>query len=231
MKKTLSLILVIVLCMLLVACGDVEITKPAEDSKETSRVGGNISIKPTEDDTTESAPEEEPAPKIEVKGVAIGEKIVTEFVEMTFDKVVVDENIKHSVKIGHVTRTTGPDPIAGQKYVCLSGTIKNISTSPLPVYDFFIGEFELDGYKYEVDANDCDILDGSGQTETEIDPLMEYVIRIYVAIPNSLADSHSSCTLYFGFYDAFDNKELSRNKAFEEEPIPLCPYQCKVTLK
>lgn len=60
---------------------------------------------------------------------------------------------------------------------------------------------------------------------------MEYKIRVYIAVPDDLANNHSSCTLYFGFYDLFDNAELSKNRAFEEEPITLCPYQYLVTIK
>jgi len=150
---------------------------------------------------------------------------------MSFDDYVVEADVKYSVTTGYVTRITGPEPLAGQKYICLSGTIQNTSTAPLPVYDFFIGNFKLDEYNYEVDANDIDVLDGEGQTKSEIDPLMTYNYRLYVAIPDALADSYSSCNFTFGFFDGFENQELSHIRAFEDNPISLCPYQFDINLK
>ena len=163
--------------------------------------------------------------------LGLGEAISTDFVTMSFDDYVVAADVKHSVTTGFVTRITGPEPLAGQKYICLSGTIQNTSTAPLPVYDFFLGNFELDGYNYEVTANDIDVLDGEGQTKSEIDPLMTYNYRLYVAIPDTLADSYSSCNFTFGFFDGFENQELSYIRSFEDDPISLCPYQYDVTLK
>ncbi len=163
--------------------------------------------------------------------LSLGESLSTDFVTMSFDDYIVAADVKHSVTTGYVTRITGPEPLAGQKYICLTGTIQNTSTSPLPVYDFFIGNFELDGYNYEVSANDIDILDGEGQTKSEIDPLMVYNYRLYVAIPDALADSYSSCNFSFGFFDGFENQELAYIRSFEENPISLCPYQYDVTLK
>ncbi|MBO7252366.1 MAG: hypothetical protein J6V25_07050, partial [Oscillospiraceae bacterium] len=182
---------------------------------------------------TEAAPATEapasPAPSSQ--NAEMGSTISTDFVEITLTNLLVAEDIKHSVKSGHITYTTGPEPVAGQKYICISGTIRNTSNAPLPVYDFFLGDFELDGYHYQVDATDCDILDGEGSPVTNIDPLMEYTIRIYVAIPNSLADNHGSCIFSFGFFDHFDNQELAYNRSFAEDPIALCPYRYTLTLK
>jgi hypothetical protein len=155
----------------------------------------------------------------------LNETFGTDFVEICFTDITVAQDIKYSVTTGNVTRITGPEPVAGQQYICLSGTICNTSTSPLPVYDFFVGNFCLDGYNYEVTANDCDILDGEGQTKSEIDPLMEYVIRIYVAVPDSLATSYGNIQFSFGFHEGFDNYQLSSDRAFEEDPIALCPYR------
>lgn len=168
---------------------------------------------------------EDSIPDIEVIEIAIGDTLSTEFVEMTFENVIVAENIKYSVTTGNSTRTTGPEPISGQQYICISGKIVNTSKSSLPVYDFFIGDIDIDGYIYSVSASDCDILDGEGAPVYSIDPLMEYVFRIYTAIPETLASSYASANFHFGFYDSFDNEELAMNMAFEEDPISLCPYQ------
>lgn len=176
------------------------------------------------------APQEE-IPAAEVSSVSMGGSASTDFVEIRFQDCIVQENIKYSVTTGVVTRTTGPDPLAGQQYVCLTGKIQNKSTSPLPVYDFFLGNFCIDGYNYAVGATDCDILTPDGNTVTKIDPLVEYDFRIYTAIPDSLANSYSECTFTFGFFDGFENGELSSVRAFEEDPISHCPYQYSLTIR
>ena len=173
-------------------------------------------------------PETEGPAKIEVVDLSIGSSLSTGFVDMYFNEIVVDRDIQKSVTVDNVTRTTGPDPLDGQHYVCISGVIINTSTAPLPVYDFFLGRFDLNGYTYEVSANDCDILSPDGSPESEIDPLMEYEFRIYTAIPDALAEQAAAgdgCSFTFGFYDGFDNYELSSNRAFSDDPIAECPYQ------
>ena len=113
----------------------------------------------------------------------------------------------------------------------LLGNAQIITSRELPVYDFFIGEFDIDGYKYEVTANDCEVYTSNGETESSIPPLTEYSFIMYADIPTELADNNNSINYRFGFYDMFDNSELSRNKAFEDDPISLCPYQYAITVK
>lgn len=178
-------------------------------------------------DMTEPEPTEAPA-EIEVAELPIGTSLDTGFVFMTFDEVVVQEDIQKSVTIDHVTRITGPDPLPGQVYICLSGTIKNTTTSELPVYDFFAGRFQIGDYEYSVSANDCDVLSADGSTESMIAPLMEYEYRIYAAIPAELQEFIAAGEPYsftFGFYDNFDNQELAYNRSFSDDAIALCPYQ------
>lgn len=178
-------------------------------------------------DMTEPEPTEAPA-EIEVAELPIGTSLDTGFVFMTFDEVVVQEDIQKSVTIDHVTRTTGPDPLPGQVYICLSGTIKNTTTSELPVYDFFEGRFQIGDYEYSVSANDCDVLSADGSTESMIAPLMEYEYRIYTAIPAELQEFIAAGEPYsftFGFYYNFDNQELAYNRSFSDDAIALCPYQ------
>lgn len=173
----------------------------------------------------------EVAPEIAATNISMGDSAATDFVDIHFQKFVVKEDIKLSVQTGNVTRITGPDPLAGQQYVCLSGKITNKSTSPLPVYDFFTGNFSIDGYNYTVGATDCDILTPDGQMVSSIDPLVEYDFRIYTAIPDVLANSYEACTFTFGFFDGFKNEDLSYIRAFEEDPVSHCPYQYQLIIK
>lgn len=184
-----------------------------------------VELPPVEMEETE--PTEGPA-KIEVVELPLGSMLNTGWMEMSFDEVIVEEDIQKSVTIDNVTRITGPDPLPGQVYVCLSGTIKNTSTGELPVYDFFAGRFKIGDYEYEVSANDCDILSPDGSLESEIDPLLTYEYRIYTAIPVELQEyfyAGEPCSFTFGFYDGFDNYELASNRAFSDDAIAECPYQ------
>jgi len=177
------------------------------------------------------ATEAPPAPAAGAREtLTLGDPVSTDFVSIRLDECIVNPDIKMSVTIGNVTRTTGPEPLPGQQYICLEGRIQNTSTSPLPVYDFFTGKFDLDGYTYKVGATDCDILTPDGQTVSSIDPLMEYTIRIYTAIPNQLAENLGSARFTFGFFDGFENQELASIRAFSEDPIAQCPYQFVIEL-
>ncbi len=220
-----TVITVLLVVLIVVVIGgktqNVQLQGPAE-------LPGTITtLPPIEMETPEN---ENPPVQIEAETLTMGSALETDFVKILFTDVVVERDIQNSVTIDRVTRITGPDPVPGQKYICLSGTIINTSTAPLPVYDFFLGKFTLDSYTYEVTANDCDILSAYGDTESMIEHLMEYEIRIYKAIPDALADTFSTCSFNFGFYDGFDNHELSYNKSFSDNPIAECPYQYFIPL-
>lgn len=180
-----------------------------------------------EDVVTEEQESASAYANVEVSECSMGTVFGTDFVDFCFDELMIEKDIQKTVTIDNVSNITGPQPLEGQQYVCLSGTIVNTSKQPLPVYDFFLGQFDLDGYLYEVSANDCDILSEDGSPVNNIDPLMEYEIRIFTAIPDALAEKCASGdgSFTFGFYDGFDNYELSYNRSFEKEPIGMCPYQ------
>lgn len=178
-----------------------------------------------------AAPEPEaPAAPVLTQQVSLGETFRTDFVEITFKDMVVDTDVKYAVTTGIVTRKSGPDPVPGQKYICLTGTIRNISNSALPVYDFFLGNFDLGGYQYAVDASDCGVLDGEGSLMSKIVPLMEYHFRVYLAIPEAMEVNPDQFAFTFGFYDLFDNQDLARSRSFSDNPISECPYRFTLVL-
>lgn len=219
MKKT--VLISLTLCMLLSLCACVGKKDTLPTPKEDNA-----------DKTTETFAEKEDFEETNVVAseIAIGDTLSTEFVEMTFEELTIAEDIKYSVENGSLTITSGPEPISGQLYVCISGKIKNTSKSPLSVSSyFFVGEMNIDGYKYSINSADCEILDGKGMGTYSIDPLTEYVFRFYKAIPESLANSYTSAAFRFGFFDLFDTEELRKN-ASEEDPISLCPYQYILSL-
>ncbi len=153
----------------------------------------------------------------------LGDTIKTDFAEISLNSFDFTDNVQKSVKVGSFTHTTGPAPVNGKYYALAEGTIKNISKSQLPVYDFFIGVLDVDGYTYKLGASDCDILDESGQSMSNIDPLINYELRLYVSVPEELINTAENATLSMGFFDKFDNQELSRIRN-DEDVIEKCPY-------
>ena len=223
MKKIIALSLILILCFSLCACGGKNTDAPATETTTAAQAQADA-VAP---ETTTVA---------ENKAVAFGfnEKITLDFVEMTFNEYYIKEDVRESITTNDsikVTRTFGPQPEDGMQFICFKGVIKNIAKSELPVYDFFLGEFDIDGYVFEATANDCKVYNANGETESTIPPLTEYSFILYAAIPNELANNNTAINFRFGFYDMFDNTELSRNKAFEENPISLCPYQYAITIK
>ena len=212
--------LVVVALVLVLAIGGGEKNTPVAELPDTAPV----TLPPVE----MVEPETEAPAEIHAEELPMGAALSTGFVEMSFDEIVIQEDIQKSVTIDHVTRITGPEPLPGQVYICLSGIIKNTSTTELPVYDFFAGRFQIGEYQYEVSANDCDVLSADGSSESMIAPLMEYEYRIYAAIPVELAEmvaAGESYSFTFGFYENFDNQELAYNRAFGDDAIATCPYQ------
>ncbi len=218
MKKLLALLMVVVLCVSLCACGS--------ESNTTEPVQNN--------DTATTPATEEPT-KAAATQLNFNEKISLDFVEIVFEESSIKEDIRKTIKNDEsgisISRTFGPSPEDGKQFIYLSGKIKNLAKEELPVYDFFLGEFDIDGYKFEVSANECDVYTSNGETETSVPPLTEYEFFMYAGIPNELANNHSAINYTFGFYDMFDNYELSKNRSFEEDPISMCPYQYAITIK
>ncbi len=185
-----------------------------------------MEVEITEPTIEESEAETEETPVSAAEELKIGDTLSLEFVEMTFDEWGIAEDIKQSITTGNVTRTFGPEPESGNQYIFIKGSIKNLNTEDLPVYDYFIGEFDINGYKYTVSANECYVYTETGEHESMIAPLTTCNYYLYAKIPDELASASEQQISYrFGFYDLFDNYELAKNRSFEDDPISLCPYQ------
>lgn len=158
----------------------------------------------------------------------IGMSIDVGFAFMTFDDFAIREDGKTSISSGSITRSFGPDPQAGTLYACISGTLKNQDGSELPVYDFFVGTLDiaspLGGFGYGVDANDCYVFDSEGDLMSMLAPMITYNYIIVVPISAEIVDSGlNGGGFEFGFYDKFDNLDLSRNRS-QERSERLCPF-------
>lgn len=229
MKKISLLCMALLMSLSLCACGNKGTA--AETTAAPATTAAPVTEAPaTEAPTTaeETTVAEELPSAIEV---AIGETISLDFVELTFNEMFIEKDITQSITTGNVTRMFGPEPEDGKKFIALRGTIKNIAKESLPVFDFFLGEFDIDGYKYEISANDCDVFTSNGETETSVDPLTTLDFIMYASIPDELADNHTAISYRIGFYDMFDNLELSKYRSFEEDPISFSTYQYSLKLK
>ncbi|MBQ6431795.1 MAG: hypothetical protein IJJ99_07970 [Oscillospiraceae bacterium] len=231
MKKLLAMLLAGLMLLSLCACGNTPETKPAEpDSTSAQPATDAKTTDANETHETEAVTEATEEQKPTATEISLNETIALEFVEITFEEYGIAADIKQSISADHVTRISGPQPEDGKQFVYLRGTIKNVNKESLPVYDFFIGEFDIDGFKYECTANQCDVLTSNGEIKSTIEPLTSYSFTIYAKIPDELANNHSGVSFRFGFYDLFDNYELSYNRSFEDDPISLCPYQYALEL-
>ena len=242
MKRWIALLLALTLALAMTACGG-DTAETAQEPAETTDTGAADPAGPA-DETETDAPAQEPeapadtsepateepageAPAEEAPAepaateVALNTPFSTDFAEFNITEFAFAEDIQQSVTSGIVTNVTGPEPVAGQQYVYVRGTLKNLATEELPVYDFFTGVFDIDGYAYEVQASDCTVIDAEGSPEFGVPPLMEYTFTIYAAVPAELAASHTAVTFTFGFYDLFDNMDLARTSY----DLTACPYQ------
>ena len=221
MRKVLVLLLTAALCTgMLAGCGSASSDPGTESSGNDTET---VSQEESKEDI--AAAEEEDA----YTEISMGDTIELPFVEITFTEVSIASDIRKTIKTGNISKTFGPDPESGYQFLILEGTIKNLDKKELPVYDFFAGEFSLDGYLYNCSANESWIYTESGDKENAVAPLSTDKFMIYAKIPDELSGAEEQ-SFRFGFYDLFDNQELAKNRGFEEDPISLCPYRYLVDL-
>ena len=148
--------------------------------------------------------------KFEPVELALGDEIITEFVEMRLDEVLVKDDLK--VRYNGTTYSFSTD--TSLKVLCFIGTIKNISKEEYN--PCFTGKIVVDGYEYDI--KDWELCKG-----LKVSPLVEAPLYIFAEIPESLASSFSSCTLTFGFDESFSNKFYS--------DITMLPYTYTLTFE
>lgn len=195
MKKILASVLLVVLTFTLAACGGNNTVTDGSSVPEAAETG---------------------APDYET--VAVGNKISTDFVEMTITESGMASSLKTSIKNGYVTYTFGPDDSAETEFAYIKGKIMNKSTETIgdeiaaiaKVGDYTLKEGGLDIYKSD------------GDTVWELSPLVEYNFMMYVEIPNALVESMESCDLNFGFNEGMQ----SSFSEFEEMEYK---YSLKIT--
>ncbi len=206
MKKLLCLLLALIVCVSLVACGDVQ------DSTETSSV------------MTQSETEQ----KENAEPIALGNTIDLEYVTMTLDSFEIStgyslESTDSSSGISF-TRKASIDCPDDMKLICLKGQFTNKTKGDIfPANDPIYGELVINGYTYKT-SMEC-YVSNSAESALTLAPLRTVDYYLYAEVPVALADAIESCTLNIGFVTDLDASkpvfEISDNDVlYTLEAIP-----------
>lgn len=182
MKKILALVLTLVLVFTFCSCNNNSSTSTVTDT-----------------------PQEDGSEKAASEPISIGNKITVDFAEITVDEACVANDIKQSIKTGHITYTSGPDSSDSKEFVYIRGTIKNTSKSEI-TSPALMGCVTVDGYSYDLDSS---IIEENGSSTYTLAPLMTYTYTLYAEVPNELIENHSEYTMDFGFEENLENIHFS----------------------
>ncbi len=200
MKKILALILVGIMSLTFVACGGQEVTV-------------------TEGTTTVTEGKEAETGASNFETVAVGNKIATDFVELTITEAEITNSVKTKIKTGNVTRTFGPDDSAETDFAVVRGTIMNKATSTLS--DEIVANAKVGDYTLEEDG--VYIYKSDGDTTWELSPLVEYNFMMYVEIPNALVEGMESCDFNFGFNTNLEDAFVKLGEADYQYTLKITP--------
>lgn len=180
MKKTFAMLLALTMCLSLSACNKKAVVEDATENATESVVEA-----PTEKEKT-----------AEFTPVSTGEKIATDFVEITVGNVESGQSL---------TKGTISYSPASEKnhYLWLSAMLKNLTGD---AFHLAQGMYALitfdDKYNYEADLKCFEGYD--------MDPLIEYDIYMSAEIPAELAESYEKVTVKFGFNDNFTEYDYDK---------------------
>lgn len=146
----------------------------------------------------------------------IGQTISLPFVEMTFTKVeVLDELIFSEIETGSLAHSLGKTK-PNTKYIAIRGTIMNKSKQSFEVANSLRGKAYVDGYEYDI---------GVFSISFNIEPLINSPFYMYALVPNELAHSFETCNFRFGF-----NNEFQTDYSVYDESIQY-DYKYQITVK
>lgn len=204
MKKYLSLLLALVMCMSLVACGNSTSTTTPDSQSQS------------ETETTKA------------ESITLGSTIDLEYVNMTLDSFEISngyafEATDNSSGIS-ITHKASIDCPADMKLICLKGKFTNKTKGDIfPANDPIYGELIVNGYSYKTEM-DCYISE-TAESVLTLAPLRTVDYYLYAEVPVALADAVEDCTLNIGFVTDLDASkpvfEMSDNDVlYTLEAIP-----------
>ena len=201
MKKFMSVTAMLMLVLSLTACG-----------------GSNSTVSQTSSSTAEETGIKD------LETVMVGNKITTDFVELTIEEAGFANSLKTSIKTGNITRTFGPDDSAETDFAYIKGTITNKSTASIS--DEITAVANVGDYTLEEDG--LYVYKSDGDTVWELSPLVEYNFIMCVEIPNTLIENMENCNFNFGFNENMESsfsefKELEYKYSLEITPESEAP--------
>lgn len=204
MKKAVSIVLAVVMCLSLCACGN---TSSAEGT-DTKAVSSQASQKSSESKSSKS----------NEQSVSLGETIDLDFAKIVFDSV----ELAYSVG-GSGFSSTSQD---GMRYFSLVGTVENTSGAAISVGNIN-AEIQFNGeYTYMASATIKD----SMSYPVSVAPLAKAEYILYAEIPDALLDILATGQVRFSINDGFSLVPASPNTGDHVFVIPLDEDDCATAL-
>lgn len=199
MKRTIVILLVLVMLLPLAACGGKTMATPTaaptdaliqEATPEPTRAP---TPEPTAEPTPDPTPEPEPARK--AIPLSIGDQIENENFIMTFDSLgIVPE---YSIKTGQYS-SIKLEAKTNYQYLLLRGHIENLSTKT----------FSDGAFSFRSTINDTFVKEGNDVSLIferdkyfELDPYTDFDYCVYMEIPSKLAAQFEKAVISIGFND------------------------------
>lgn len=205
MKKAISLILALVICLSLCACGN-----PDADNSANSAPNNQQSA-------TEAAKEPQEA-AAEVGSIALGEEITLDFVKMSFN----------SIELGYSVGGDGISSYAqdGMRFFSLVGKIENTGGTKLEV-EKLNAEMIFNGeYTYSAKAT----INNSKTIPVSVAPLANAEYVVYAEIPDALLEILSTCVIRFSLNEGFASFPASADGGEYSFEMSLDEDACKAAL-
>ncbi|MBQ3355935.1 MAG: hypothetical protein IJG45_02300 [Oscillospiraceae bacterium] len=197
MKRTIAILLALVMLLSLAACGgDTTTSKP--QSTDAPVAAAPSTEAPTKAPTEATATAEE---------VTIGSSISLNFVEMTLDAFEISEgyNFEYTDNSSGITITqkSSIDCPSGMKLVCLKGSFTNKAK-----HEIYPGNNPADGVMI-INGNEYNIrfkCYNSAEAESIMNIVAQQTVDyyFYAEVPNAVADAIESCEVYIGFIEEMD---------------------------
>lgn len=208
MKKMFSLVLAIMMCASLCACGIFGGNTPGSNSSDSVAAGAaapdnSIGNVVSQNNYNTTAPVE----NVSFQNVNLGTQITLDFLEMTFDTVSYAQELKPTDTSRVYSYIADKE---NEQYFYLSGSIKNIGGAGYSVKNI-VSEIVFDN-KYTYNAHLAADNGGNDFYGDYVEPFGGVKYYIYASVPDELLNQYSTVTFRFGFknnfsgsyYDDFD---------------------------
>ena len=202
MKKMIALLLAVMMCLSLAACGNDKAEAGKNDPQEPKT---DATDAPGETKPAETEPEETPEPEQEAVTLSIGDTLDNESFSMTFESLELLDEFSYRTSEYSSTSLYVED---GYKLLLVRGHIENKSMSAISDSSFARTAVVNGGYT----VTDYDVrLSFMRDKYFEIDPYTDLDYFLYINIPEKLAAQFETVTFTLGFNDDMSYPEKTWN--------------------